>query len=878
MDSAPGVSLPVTALSLDDCGRGIPEVFERVVRHSPEAIALCAPGIQISYDQLNRRANGLAHALLAAGMQRGEVIAVAVEAPPSLAVCLLGILKAGGVIVFLDHKSPPSRHQEILTDSEARLVVVETSGATPSEDEPPPGAGLARIDLTDLAGHSDRNPETQASPDALMAVYYTSGTTNRPKGICRTQAQGIFEAWLFARTMGLGPHDRMLMPVSFTFGASTRYALGALLTGAMLCPVATETLGLTALVQLANEIRATQFYGTPSLFRHFCQAVAEQGTGHHLRAVTLTGEPVLRSDWLLFRRLMGSRPGVLLNSLGSTECGAYCHLLVTPDAEFTSDILPVGAAVEGKEVFIVDEHRRPVPPGQTGEIAVRSAYLAHGYWNRPDLNRELFETCPEHPGQRTFYTGDLGVQEERGWIRLVGRRDLQLKVRGYRVEPGEIESVLCRHPGVRGAVVLATESPAGPKMLVAYLQPTAEGPALLRRELDHHLLSQLPAYMLPARFWVLDTFPLTARGKIDRRALPNSDARPLERSEDGMDRTDPTLAELRQLWTELLGSPPPDSTTGFFEMGGDSLQAMHLLTRVRTRWGLVLPVAIFYQSPTMEALARWIAAEAVFGPDSALFPMNDHVEGLPELYLAPGWMRNALELSALAQALSGRFNCFGLEFPPGGAAPETIEGLATECVRIIATRNPTRPVYLAGFSLGGLIAYETGRQMSDNGAAVARVFILDSVLSALRPPLGVPRVRRFLANFARYPRQMIRFLLLKAWQLGGRPAWIKLTGQQDPTSTLPEVGPMPQRAAARNFVPRPGNLPLTLALSWERRLQLASEAEPWQRFTRQPVRWVQLPVCSHDDFVAPSNLDALVEVMVADLGSDQPAARSNASG
>lgn len=864
MESTASLAPAVPGLSLDDCELGVPELLARVVRQSPGAIALRAPGIEFTYDELNRAANRLAQALLNAGVKRGEVVAVGVESPAQLGISLLAVLKAGGVLVFLDLKSPPSRLREILADSGARIVVTDGPGAGPDADSPLAGMEVLSVDSAALAGFSDLDPELLPVSDSLMALYYTSGTTSRPKGICRSQKQAIFEARVFVRAFDIQGHDRLLMPVSFTFGASTRYALGAWLTGAMLCPVAVEVTGLATLVRFAQETRITHLYATPSLFRHFCRAAMEASAGDALHAVLLTGEPVRGSDVQLARDWMGSRPWRLLNSLGSTECGAYCHLLVTPSLRLEDDVLPVGLPVEGKEVLIVDEHRVPLPRGQTGEIAVRSAYLAQGYWKRPDLDAQSFRADPDHAGERIFYTGDLGYQDERGWIRLVGRRDFQIKVRGYRVEPGEIEAILGRHPAIRHAVVLPATSDKGSTILVAYLQRATPGAVPGRREMDRFLLDHLPPYMLPARFLVLDEFPLTERGKIDRNALPHTKAEPLEQSRDRSEVADPLVQELCHIWAGLLGSAPRDIHAGFFESGGDSLLAIHFLARVRARWGMAVPVAIFYQAPTVEAVARWIAAEAVFGPDSAVFPMNDMVDGLPDLYFLPGWMRHTLELRPLARRLSGRFNCFGLELPPGGSTAETIEDLAAHCVRIIATRKPSRPLYLAGFSMGGLMAFEVGRQLSVGGTPVARVFILDTSVNMLRPAPGWPRRRRFLWNALRHPlragQRVWEFACHKVLALGGWTSSRRHVDHLMPSN----FGPMPHREAASRYVPGKSHLHLTLCITWERRLQLASGDEPWPSCTDQPVRWVQMPVSVHHDLVKPPHDEALAAVIVPD--------------
>lgn len=844
-------------LGPDDLSQGVAGLFERAVQNRPEAPALCVPGETWTYRELNRRANQLAHSLIQLGVTRGEVVAIAMESPQSLAVAILGCLKAGAPTVFLDVKSPPSRQSEILTDCGATVVVLD--GDPPSEaasnGEGPPRRS---VDLRRTGSARDGNPGIPTTGDDLMSIFYTSGTTNRPKGICRPQSQAVFEAWTFVREMSVTPEDRLLMPVSFTFGASTRYALGALLSGAALCPVVPETLGMSGMLQFAREIGATHYYSTPSLFRHFCKAAASDPGDDRFRAVTLTGEPARLGDLQLFRSLMRGRPGVFLNSLGSTECGAYCHLRLGGDIPISDEILPAGLPLHGKEVFLVDEDRRPVPDGETGEIAVRSAYLSRGYWKRPDLNAQVFDFGQGGRGPATFYTGDLGTRDPQGWIRVTGRKDLQLKVRGYRVEPGEIESALLGFTGIQAAVVTMGET-SGQKVLEAYLQPSPGHRDPDRAELDRYLMQRLPSYMIPARYRLVEELPLTERGKVDRRMLGHRPFRVLEAVRQSPENTSPALAELRALWSELLRIPIPRDDAGFFELGGDSVLAVHFLTRVRARWGLAIPVAVFYQSPTLDSAARWIDAGVAFGPDSAVFPMNEQREGLPELIFLPGWMRNTLELQLLARALSGRFNCLGLELPPAGSEPETIEALSSFCAGIIRSRKPSRPVYLGGYSLGGLIAYETGRQLRGDGIPVARVFILDSHASSLGPKSGGQRVRRFFRNLPLHPIRSMELLLRRSWQRIGPPvlAWIPGRSRNAPPPS--NFGPMPQRAAAKAYRPKPADLRLSIVYSWERRLQLAIPGEPWTRLTSHPVEWHQLGAFFHERLVKPENLASLVK-------------------
>lgn len=837
-------------LGPQDRDRGIPSLFEEVVRTRPEGIAVQTGELALSYLALNGRANQVAHALAARGVGLGDVIAIGLDSPAMQAVGLLGVLKAGGVAVFLDPKSPPSRIREILSDCDARVLLDD--GAADSAAVMPK---VPRLGVSDAGAFPDHNPGVGLPPGSLMAIYFTSGTTGRPKGICRSHRQGMFEAYLDIRALDLGPEDRLLMPVAFSFGASTRGALGAWLAGATLCPVSPGETGVDGLIRIAREVRATIYYSTPSLFRHVVRATGETTPLESLRAVSLTGEPVSRADVDGFHRLMGPRPGLLLTSLGSTECGAFCHLAVTPGMTFPDDTLPAGLPVVGKDVLILDEEGHVLPPGQTGEIAVRSAYLTPGYWKRPDLNEGLFAPAPGRPGERIFRSGDLGRQDELGMIHVLGRRDLQVKIRGYRVEPGEVETVLCRCAGIRDAVVLPTQGPGGSTILVAHLILNPAAGTLDRETIDRHVLEILPPYMVPARYEVLDAFPLNERNKVNRQAIPHTASRTLGRTGGVPPESDPLVLELRRLWTDILRREPTDLESGFFEMGGDSLMAMQLLARIRARWDLTIPMSAFLQSPSLDSVARWIASRTQFGPERFLFPLNDVKAGLPELFFLPGLGRNSLELRDLAGALDGMYACWGMELPPGGEGPETIEQLGAHCAQLIVSRKPVGRVFLGGFSLGGLIAFEAGRCLQAAGIPLERVFLLDSTVFALRPPKGWLRIRRFLANGCRHPLRAIQCVGVQLQE-----NWRQWLEGSDPSGAATVV-PMSHRAAARVYVPRPASLPLTLLQGWIRRLGADGPAEPWQSINDRPVRSIQMSLCSHSAFVQPPHLPDLVRVL-----------------
>jgi amino acid adenylation domain-containing protein len=593
-------------------------LFEAAAARSPESVALSWPGGEMTYADLDRRAGRLAGRLRRLGVGLESLVGLCVERSPEMIVGILGILKAGGAYVPIDPEYPGERIGYLLEDSAVRVLLTRTGLV---ERLPEPSARLAVVCLDAKTGDdASAEPEgsnpgvTAASADTAAYVIYTSGSTGRPKGVVVTHGNvtrllSATQSWF-----GFGPEDVWTLFHSFAFDFSVWEIWGALAYGGRLVVVPFAVTRLPdELYELLARERVTVLNQTPSAFRQLSHAeealVAPRPLA--LRWVIFGGEalePASLAPW--FARHGGERPR-LVNMYGITE--TTVHVTYRPlSAADPGGRSVIGVAIPGLQVYLVDRHLEPVPPGMPGEILVGGEGLARGYLRRPDLTAQRFVPDPfgRRSGARLYRSGDLARWVERdgeGELEYLGRIDEQVKIRGFRVEPGEIEALLTLHPAVREAVVIPMDAPGG-RVLAAYVV-SAEEPAVLRA----WLRERLPDYMVPAAWAVLPALPLTAHGKVDRRALPRPEL-PAE-AEEGEVLADPETELLANLFAGLLGRERVGAEDSFFDLGGHSLLATQLVSRVRSVFGIELPLAAVFEASTPAALAERLSRSRTITDD-----------------------------------------------------------------------------------------------------------------------------------------------------------------------------------------------------------------------------------------------------------------------
>jgi len=580
--------------------RAVHQLFEARVACAPEAPALRWGAQTLSYAQLNERANRLAHALIARGVVPETLVGICLERSPAMVVAMLAVLKAGGAYVPLDPSFPPERLAYMLGDSKVRIVIgTALPGASRS--------GLAELSVLDpegleageLAGLPATNPERVVLPSHLAYVIYTSGSTGRPKGVMIEH--GSVEGFVRAIPDYLGVEELaiVLASSSINFDGAVLELFGTLAIGGCLVLV-------RDILQLSEpRVRCagiTMVHGLPSALR---ELLALGAIPDSVKAICSGGEPL--SAALADTLLEQTRTARLLDVYGPTEDTVYS----TVGERVRGAAATVGRPTANARAYILDAEGNPVPVGVPGELYLSGRGLARGYLDRPELTAERFvEIDPGGTGRRRSYrTGDRARYLPDGRIVLLGRLDHQVKVRGHRIEIGEIESALERHPRVRTALVTPRVDVSGDVDLIAYIE-CGEGVVAVEA-VREHLASWLPAYMVPARIEVLTRFPLLPNGKVDRSRLPEP-AEPAGPDGDVPPET-ATECELAAIWSELLGVANVGRRSNFFQLGGHSLMAMRMIGRLESRLGVGIPVASVFERPTLGELALCIDLHGVAG-------------------------------------------------------------------------------------------------------------------------------------------------------------------------------------------------------------------------------------------------------------------------
>ncbi|MBS9761482.1 non-ribosomal peptide synthetase, partial [Pseudomonas mosselii] len=572
-----------------DLNRTLQELFEAQALRRPEAVALSAEQGELSYEQLNAQANRLAHHLIALGVRPDDRVAICVERGLSLVVGLLAILKAGGAYVPLDPDYPAERIRHMLVDSQPRAVLVQTATRALMGDLPLTQVDLDQADWTRQPSHNPQVPGLTAAN--LAYVIYTSGSTGLPKGVM-VEHRNVVN--LVRWSAGLFPGEGALLhktPVSFD--ASVWELFWPLCSGVRLVlarPDGHRDPQYVAELIRQQQVGVVQF--VPALLQQFLEHDASAACDSLTDIVCGGGE----LTEVLVRQVRERLPRARLHNVyGPTETTVDCSVCTLhPQDPLTPGALPIGRPIDNTRLYVLDGHDQPVPLGVAGQLHIGGAGVARGYLGLPEQQAERFIASPFADGERLYRSGDRVRQRADGSLEFLGRTDHQIKLRGLRIEPGEIEACLTRVPGVREAVVLVHDAqPAGPR-LVAYVTGDVPPAEALREA----LLGQLPEYMVPALFMALDTMPLTPNGKLDRKALPQPDL-PARAYEAPQGDTEQLLA---RIWGELLGVERIGRHDNFFELGGHSLLAVTLTSRLREA-GLEADVRSLFEHPTLAGYA-----------------------------------------------------------------------------------------------------------------------------------------------------------------------------------------------------------------------------------------------------------------------------------
>ena len=746
--------------------KGIHQLFEEQVVRTPDATAIVSDVEELSYRDLNQRANQLARYFTRLGVGADVLVGICMDRSIEMVVGLLAILKAGGAYVPLDPSYPKERLAYMLHDSGAPVLIAQRQFVGLFTDCK---AQLVTCDSDRLTIAQERSENLGARSSATQLAYviYTSGSTGQPKGVA-VPHRAVNRLVRNTDYVTLTPADVVAQASNVSFDAATFEIWGALLNGAKLVLVAKDTLLSPQALSLAIERHGiTTLFLTTALFNQMVEQMPAALA--RLRHLLFGGEA---AESQKVRALINQGPPQhLLHVYGPTETTTFASCYPVKTIAPAATTVPIGRPIANTEIYLLDAHLNPVPIGVTGELYIGGPGVARGYLNRPELTTAKFIAHPFERESRSklYRTGDLARYLPDGNIEFIGRIDNQVKIHGYRIELGEIEAVLNQQPGVRESVVLAQACGPGEKRLIAYVAKVG-GSSGTDEALRQALQQQLPEYMVPAAFVCIEALPLTPNGKVDRKALPKPELIGRQNDSGYVAPRTTTEAKLVEIWTNILRLERIGVTDSFFELGGHSLIAVRLVAEIEKQLNCSVPVALLFKYPTISQLAGELRpqVEAVLSPVIAVQPKGS----MPPLFCVHGYAA----YGQIARHLRPKWPFYGLgqHFSGRRVRRTRVEAQAKAHLQEIYAIQSSGPYYIAGHSIGGLIAYEIAQLMRRDGHEVAFLGLIDAVFprraSAMRRPIheAVTGCRDKLGRLNavnRFDRCLDNLKALLQWQL-----------------------------------------------------------------------------------------------------------------
>ena len=866
-------------------------LFEAQVESTPEATVLIFEGTRISYRELNEQANQIARYLRKLGVQDESLVGVCLERSPYLICALLGVMKAGGAYLPLSPTHPKERLAFMIADAQAGVILTR---AGLRQVLPENSAKIVCVDSDQqlFSAESIENPGLPTKQDQLAYVIYTSGSTGTPKGILGLHKGAINRfQWMWNR-YPFTPTDVCCHKTWINFVDSIWEIFGPLLKGIPAVIFSDEIVKDTRLfVQALAENHVTRIVLVPSLLSVILDTVQDAHQSlPDLGFWVSSGEAISLE---LVKRFYSQFPDAcLLNLYGSSEASADSTFYEVPKSLVLASV-PIGKPISNTQAYILDTNLQLAPVGNQGELFIGGAGLARGYLNHADWTAERFIANPFSPeiSPRLYRTGDLARYLPDGNIEYLGRIGSQVKIRGMRVELEEVEMMLCKHPAVQDAVVWWIMDAADTKRLIAYFKPkdTQENNAQLAVPNFRQFLAKwLPEYMIPAQFVPIEHFPLTSSGKVNYRALPLPVSDSLEHKADIIQPHDQIERKMLNLWEEVLEQSPISIQDNFFDIGGHSLLAIQLFTRIEREFGQRVPIISIFRTPTIEGLAEVIRSGKVYDSPPVLIPMQQNGTR-PPFFCIHGFGGGVTGYYDLAQLMGEDQPFIGVQ-AKGIDSQETphsdVVEMASYYLAAIRAAQPKGPYYLGGYCYGGVVAFEIARQLESLGEEIALLAVFEGY-APIRAETRIYLKPRYILNFIKNVpywlhdfRQIsgnqkvarvtiaLRFLGRSLFGVKNKSSWLVINDAVDNVDQIPEQ----YRAlmeihlnAMLQYTPHPIKSKLTLFRV--RGLSLFRAFDPtmgWSRLTKSGVK-IEFIDGAHFNITARPQVESLARRLKANI-------------
>jgi amino acid adenylation domain-containing protein len=707
----------------DHIEQAISDRFEQQVRRYPKRFAVKTSRESLTYSQINRLANQIAQVIINKFGTSNEPVALIFEQGTLLIAAILGTLKAGKAYVPLDPLHPKQRNAEVLQDSTTKLILTDTENFAYSSELVSKEICVFNLDELD-SNTTMENIGLFIDPGRLAYIFYTSGTTGRPKGIADTHRNVLHNIMRYTNSLYISSTDRMTLLQSCCYSGSVSSLLGALLNGATSFPFNFQKKGSDRLASWLNQERITIYHSVPSIFRLIANGKYKYPD---LRIIRLEGDQANPRDLELYKKFFPDTC-VLVNGLGATEYGIVRQYFVNKQTPIPDSVVPIGYAVEDMEILIFDDDGRQLATDNVGEIAVRSHYLAPGYWRKQELTEKAFCNDINDASKRIFRTGDIGRLRSDGCLEYLGRKNYNLRLRGRWVEIPKIEKALYDLGVFNDILVTIIEDPDLYVRLVAYLVP-GDSPFPKTDEIRQFLLRRLPDFMVPSVFIKVESIPLNSFGKVDRSALPTPGQIRPELSEPYVAPQNFMQNQLKQIWEKVLKIHPIGIRDNFFDLGGDSVLAAYLFSLIEKK--IVrqeLPITAIISSPTIEQLAAILSTNEWAAFWSSLVPIQP-IGSKPPFFCVHTHEGNVVGFRDLSNNLGSGQPFYGLQalgLDVKSAAQNCFENIAAHYLEQIRSVQPHGPYILGGYCMGGTLALEMAQQLLVHGEKVALLVMIEA--------------------------------------------------------------------------------------------------------------------------------------------------------